>query len=205
MIDGIRFGPHEALATLGNSMSAAAKKSKFQRIEQRTNPLILVYLGVGVLIVGALIVSASLNTARVSSTPDFTANTLNGDVVRLSDYHGQVVMLNFWATWCPPCRAEMPAIERAYEHYRDQGLVVLAINDGERATEITPFAQAFALQFPVVLDTERRLQDVFAITGYPTSLFIGRDGSLYATHVGGLSPVQLTGYIETGLAQTNPT
>ena len=186
-------------------MSAAANKSKSQPGEQRANPLILIYLGVGVLIVGLMVVSASLNTARVSTTPDFTANTLNGDVVRLSDYHGQVVMLNFWATWCPPCRAEMPAIERAYEHYRDQGLVVLAINNGERATEITPFTQAFALQFPVVLDTDRRLQDVFAITGYPTSLFIGRDGSTYATHVGGLSPVQLTGYIETGLAQANPT
>ncbi len=188
-------------------MNAVAKKRKTQRTEPGNSPLILIVLGVGLLIIGWMAVSASMNTAtgRVGSAPDFTVTTLVGETVRLSDYRGQIVMLNFWATWCPPCRAEMPAIERAYERYSEQGVMVLAINNGETSAEIAPFVQAFALQFPVVLDTERRLQDVFAISGYPTSLFIGRDGSTYATHVGGLSPVQLTGYIETGLAQANPT
>ncbi|MBN8636589.1 MAG: redoxin domain-containing protein [Anaerolineae bacterium] len=184
-------------------MSAVAKKRKTQRTEPGNSPLILIVLGVGILIVGLLAVSTSMNTAtgRVGSAPDFTATTLTGETVRLSDYRGQIVMLNFWATWCPPCRAEMPAIERAYERFSEQGVMVLAINNGETSAEIAPFATTLGLRFPVVLDTDRRLQTAFGMTGYPTSLFIGRDGEIYATHTGGLSSSQLTNYLETGLAQ----
>lgn len=139
-------------------------------------------------------------TMRSSDVPDFAATTLNGSAIRLNDYHGQVVMLNFWATWCPPCRSEMPAIQRAYERYHDQGFTVLAINDAEQPSLIQPFADSLSLSFPIVLDPESRLQDAFAINGYPTSFFIDPKGHLYATHSGMLSETQLINYIQTGLS-----
>lgn len=110
-------------------------------------------------------------------------------------------MLNFWATWCPPCRAEMPSIQAAYSQYHDQGFTVLAINNAETATQIKPFTDSLALQFPIVMDTSTTLQRIFSIAGYPTSIFIDPEGNIYATHTGMLLPDQLTDYIETGLAR----
>ncbi|MBE2268041.1 MAG: TlpA family protein disulfide reductase [Anaerolinea sp.] len=168
---------------------------------QQARPPIFLYIGIGIAAVGLIIFALTSNVSGgQSGMPQFTAPALDGSTIELSDYHGQVIMLNFWATWCPPCRAEMPSIQRAYERYSADGLVVLAINNGEQPAQIAPFIQANALNFPVVLDVNRELQQAFNISGYPTSLFIGRDGKAYATHVGMVNPVQLTGYIETGLA-----
>ncbi|MBL8134855.1 MAG: TlpA family protein disulfide reductase [Anaerolineae bacterium] len=133
-------------------------------------------------------------------TPDFVGRMLNGETVQLSDYRGQVVLVNFWATWCPPCRAEMPSIQEAYQRYHEDGFTVLAINNSEPVAQIVPFVDALSLDFPVVLDLDARLQKDFGITGYPTSLFVGPDGSVYATHTGMLSDVQLERYIQQGLS-----
>lgn len=157
----------------------------------------LVIVGIAAIVLIVLMMLAS----RQNGQPDFTASTLSGEPVHLSDYHGQVVMLNFWATWCPPCRAEMPAIQAAYEQYHDQGFMVLAINNAEQPDQIQPFADAFALRFPVVLDTQGRLSQIFGVNGYPTSLFIAPDGEIYARHSGMLTPQQLERYITDGLAK----
>lgn len=148
-----------------------------------------------------LLIMVSSSGTSASPVPDFTAVTLRGETVRLSDYKGQVVMLNFWATWCPPCKAEMPDIQAAYQSYKDRGFTVLAINNSERSPQIRPFVDAFALTFPIVLDSTSTLQESFAIKGYPTSLFISDVGELYATHTGMLTPEQLDGYITVGLAK----
>jgi cytochrome c biogenesis protein CcmG/thiol:disulfide interchange protein DsbE len=179
--------------------------AKRQQTQKKRQKRILMAFGiaVSVLIGGILLLGTDTEGARV---PDFTADTLTGESVHLSDYRGQVIMLNFWATWCPPCRAEMPTIEAAYEQYHDQGFAVFAINNAEHPAQIQPFADALSLRFSIVLDTEARLQRTFAISGYPTSLFISPNGDLYAKHSGMLTPQQLDSYIETGLAmlQQNP-
>lgn len=184
-------------------MSAAPKiQNPARKKPNSTAPTMLLLLAGGALAVAAMILFASMSPSTgEGSIPTFSASTITGDPVVLSDYRGQVVMLNFWATWCPPCRAEMPAIARAYSEYRDQGFVVIAINNGETVSQITPFVQQLRLPFPVVLDTDVRLQNQFAITGYPTSLFIGRNGEVYASHVGGVTESQLNNYIEIGLDQ----
>ncbi|MFN8529793.1 MAG: TlpA disulfide reductase family protein [Anaerolineae bacterium] len=188
------------MSTRTNSKSVTNRRS-----HKSSNPASIVWVMIGMMVLSLMVVFASMRQdTGVGSTPDFTASTLSGDTVHLSSYRGQVVMLNFWATWCPPCRAEMPSIEAAYERYQSQGFIVLALNNGESAQQISPFASMLGLRFPVVLDTDMHLQSAFAIQGYPTSLFIGRDGQVYATHSGGLTPSQLTQYIETGLAQPAP-
>ncbi|MEZ4669231.1 MAG: TlpA disulfide reductase family protein [Anaerolineae bacterium] len=157
---------------------------------------LLIAFGIGAIAILGLMLMFSGGSSAV---PDFSATTITGENVHLSDYHGQVVMLNFWATWCPPCRAEMPGIQAAYARYHDQGFNVLAINNGETLTQIQPFASALALQFPVLLDTDADLQQVFGIKGYPTSMFISPDGEIYRIHNGILSDQQLESYIATGL------
>jgi thiol-disulfide isomerase/thioredoxin len=135
-------------------------------------------------------------------TPLFSAPAISGEQVSLSDYRGKVVMLNFWATWCPPCRAEMPVIEAAYRQYQNQGFVVLAVNNAEDINTVGAFARQFELSFPVLMDTSARIQRQFGITGYPTSLFLDANGELYATHSGMVTEAQLTRYIETGLKRS---
>ncbi|MFN8376381.1 MAG: redoxin domain-containing protein [Anaerolineae bacterium] len=182
-------------------MASAAQRMKIQAKQmgrrQRDIRVLLVF-GVAV---GLLALAMIVFGGGSSSTLNFRASTLTGETVQLSDYRGKVVMLNFWATWCPPCQAEMPAIQAAYTRYHDQGFTVLAINYGEHPSQIEPFASALALQFPIVLDIDARLQGVFGITGYPTSMFIAPNGEVYATHSGMLTERQLEGYITQGLAQ----
>ena len=175
-------------------------KPKHKQTKRQRQKWLLMGFGIGVAGIAVLMLIFSSGSAG-SPVPDFTATTLSGETVHLTDYRGQVVMLNFWATWCPPCKAEMPTIQAAYKHYHEQGFTVLAINNREQATQIQPFANALALTFPIVLDTDSALQDTFAIKGYPTSLFISDAGEVYATHTGMLTPQQLDGYIATGLAK----
>jgi peroxiredoxin len=150
---------------------------------------------------GMLFFTSALNSSSIENAAEFSAPLLDGTTVRLSDYRGQVVLLNFWATWCRPCRVEMPALQAAYDRYGEQGFTVLAINYAETPTQIQPFIESLGLRFPIVLDEEARLQRQFGIMGYPTSVFIGQDGSVFATHLGELNSEQLIRYIEAGLDQ----
>lgn len=176
------------------------KKPKHKQTKRQRQKWLLMGFGIAVTGIAALMLIFSSGSAG-SPVPDFTATTLSGETVHLTDYKGQVVMLNFWATWCPPCKAEMPTIQAAYKHYHEQGFTVLAINNREQSVQIQPFANALALTFPIILDTDSILQDTFAIKGYPTSLFISDAGEVYATHTGMLTPQQLNDYIATGLVK----
>lgn len=86
--------------------------------------------------------------------PDLALPQLDGTQRTLRDLRGQVVLINVWATWCPPCRAEMPAIQQAYAAYHERGFVVLAVNQREDATAITPFLEQYGLTFPILLDSD---------------------------------------------------
>lgn len=179
---------------------ARLKTHRQQKAAQaKTNQLIL---GVSALLVlvGVLWLSLTRPSVPQGFAPDFSAQTLTGETVKLSDYRGKPVMLNFWATWCPPCRAEMPAIQEAYEQYQAQGFTVLAINNAEPASLVAPFAEQLGLAFPIVMDGGT-LQRMFGIQSYPTSVFIRPDGAISATHNGGLSASQLERYIQASFIQ----
>ncbi len=116
--------------------------------------------------------------------PGFTLGTLDGQVVSLSDYRGQRVLINFWATWCPPCRFEMPAIESVYRGYSDRDFVVLGVNLEESPRTVQPFVKELGLSFPILMDTDGEAAMLYGVRGLPTSVFVDRDGMVAMRHIG---------------------
>jgi cytochrome c biogenesis protein CcmG/thiol:disulfide interchange protein DsbE len=123
--------------------------------------------------------------------PDFTLETLAGGTLSLEEARGQVVLINFWATWCPPCRAEMPAIQRVYDRYQEQGLVVLAVNLQESPGQISAFAGELGLTFPILLDRDGAVSETYRVRSLPTTIFVSRSGVIADLVVGGPLPEPL--------------
>jgi cytochrome c biogenesis protein CcmG, thiol:disulfide interchange protein DsbE len=121
------------------------------------------------------------------SAPDFTLNLLDGRQVTLSELRGKVVMVNFWATWCPPCKAEMPAIESVYRAFKDLGLEVLAVNttNQDREADVLTFVQDLELSFPIPLDRTGAVSAAYSLRGLPSTYFIDADGVIREVVVGG--------------------
>ena len=122
-----------------------------------------------------------------SPAPDFELPNLDGKPVRLSDYRGQPVWINFWATWCPPCRAELPDIEAAYKDRKGQGLALLAISIGEDAPVVKQYVEKMGMTSTVLVDSAEAVASRYRVNGIPTHLFIDKDGIIRDLVVGGLS------------------
>ena len=116
--------------------------------------------------------------------PDFQLPNLEGQAISLSGVRGKPVLLNFWATWCGPCRAEMPYLQQVYEEWSGKGLEVLAINIGESPSEVKRFLQTYNLSLPVLLDTKEATARKYNITGIPTTFFIDKDGIIQEKIIG---------------------
>ncbi len=108
--------------------------------------------------------------------PDFQLQNLDGQTVSLGNLQGKPLLINFWATWCPPCRSEMPYIQEIYEEWSDKGLVLLAINIGESSSKVEEFMQSHNLSFTVLLDTRQDITQKYNIQYIPTTFFIDKDG-----------------------------
>lgn len=125
---------------------------------------------------------------RGSTAPDFALQTLTGETVRLSDFHGQKVMLNFWATWCGPCRAEMPDMQKFYD---EKDIVVLAVNlttsRFDEAENVEPFVDEYGLTFPILLDVDNEVADLYQIKPIPTSFLIDTSGKIHNVAYGALN------------------
>lgn len=119
--------------------------------------------------------------------PAFKLETLEGQSQSLSDFRGAVVVLNLWASWCPPCRAEMPALQSLYEEYRDQGLAVLAVNMTyqDSASAAAAFVAEYGLSFPIMLDRTGLVGNLYRMRALPTTFFIDREGVIQEVVVGG--------------------
>ena len=119
--------------------------------------------------------------------PEFKLETSDGQSIALTDYRGKAVLVNIWATWCPPCRAEMPTIEKVYQEYQDQGLVVLGIDSTiqDDPTAIVPFVKQYGITFPILLDINGEASNLYELRSLPTSFFIGRDGIIDEVVIGG--------------------
>ncbi len=127
--------------------------------------------------------------------PDFELLDLDGNVQRLSDLRGSVVLLSFWASWCPPCEAEMPMLNAVYQRYRGEGLAVVAVDFDEPESTVRDFRDRLDLSFPVVLDPGGKVQQLYRILGYPTTFLVDRDGVIRAEHIGILSETNLSAYL----------
>ncbi|HEY7498417.1 MAG TPA: TlpA disulfide reductase family protein [Vicinamibacterales bacterium] len=161
-------------------------------------------LGVGVLTVASLtgrpkpvvVDESPASAASDKATPvceaesqanlNFTVKDMNGANVRLTDYKGKVILLNFWATWCAPCKAELPGFIELYAQYKDKGLVILGVSADDDAATLRSFASEWKLNYPVIVGRdETALLDAYGpIFGYPISVLVGRDGAVCGRHIG---------------------
>lgn len=129
----------------------------------------------------------SLGIQRVDppeEAEDFTLKTLKGGTVSLKDYRGRLIFLNFWATWCGPCRAEMPSMQRLWEEFKEEDFVILAINIQEESKLVSSFMNERGLSFPVLLDEKGKVARSYGIRGIPTTFFLNPEGEIIGKAVG---------------------
>lgn len=135
--------------------------------------------------------------------PNFVLSDLNGNTVQLNDLQGKPVILNFWATWCPPCRVEMPELETAYQKYADQGLVILALDQAETAETVRNyFYEEMGLTFTPLLDENGSVSALYSVYNFPTSFFVNAEGQITMIHRGPMSLDQIDEYMSQTLNQS---
>jgi thiol-disulfide isomerase/thioredoxin len=160
------------------------------------NQRIIFYLLI--LIAGAAWIAVSTDTTSATAgktsapqtgftAPDFTLKTPDGEEYTLSELKGNGVLVNLWATWCPPCRAEMPAIDKMYQEYKDQGFIVLAVNMTyqDDPANVAPFIQEYGLTFPILLEETGDVGAAYQLRSLPSSYFINRAGIIQEVVIGG--------------------
>lgn len=153
---------------------------------------------IGILMVAILLIASNnpetqgVNFAKTGEPiGDFELNGLDGKPIQLSDYQGKTVLINAWATWCPPCRAEMPALEAFYQQYHTSGFEILAVNAGDTPEAAAEFVITNQLSFPVVLDPEVKTLMDMGVQAFPTSILIDENGMVEYIHVGMFTEAQL--------------
>jgi peroxiredoxin len=138
-------------------------------------------------LLAALTVCASIASSAVApatAAPDFTLRAMNGPNLRLQEQRGQVVMVNFWATWCGPCRQEMPHLNRLYEKYRASGFLLLGVNVDEDPRHAAEVATKLGVKFPVLLDTDKKVSRLYQLATMPSTVLIDRNGRVTHVHRG---------------------
>jgi peroxiredoxin len=142
-----------------------------------------------------LLAAAGAAGAKVSTqapAPDFTLRQVDGPNLRLGEQRGRVVMVNFWATWCGPCRIEMPHLARLYDKYRGSGFVLLGVNIDDDPNAAKALAGKLGIKFPVLLDTDKRVVAAYDLNAMPATVLIDRDGRVRHLHRGYREGVEQT-------------
>jgi peroxiredoxin len=118
------------------------------------------------------------------TAPSFTLKDLSGKEVKLEDHRGKIVFLNFWATWCPPCRDEMPSMEKLYTEFKDRDFRMLAVDLREGAKKVRAFKKKFKLNFPILLDSDGSVGSMYGVRSIPTTYLIDREGHVIGGALG---------------------
>lgn len=139
-----------------------------------------VALGLG----GGLLPQATASVAPGRSAPDFTLRTGDGRNLRLAEQRGRVVMVNFWATWCTPCRVEMPHLQRIHEQYRAAGFLLLGVSVDDDPAKAMELARRLQVSFPILFDTDKSVSRLYDVRTMPSTLLIDRDGGVRQLHRG---------------------
>lgn len=177
--------------------------------------IILFFIGIGlVLIALAAILALPKAQEQVESAgfsiipatvnfpaPDVQLTDLHGNPVALSDFRGHVVLYNAWATWCPPCKEEMPTLQAYFDAYKDDKFVIIAIEDGQPLNEVRAFVEEHGLTFPVWPDPEYKATTAFRANSLPTSFVIDREGTVRLTWTGAVTRAMLEKYVTPLLKQ----
>lgn len=164
---------------------------------RNAEPVVRLLMLVGMLLLTATGVHAELPSPELShdltqlqtplAAPDFTLADMDGEPRSLSDYRGKVIMLNFWATWCPPCRREIPSMESIYQDLHKDGFMVLAVNEFEDPDHVFAYTGQLSVfpTFPILFDTDSKISQEFGVKGLPTTLLINKQGNIVYRAVGG--------------------
>jgi len=171
-----------------------------KQTKTKTRRYLLLTLALVILVPICLVVYNQISTPTPEPTsiigsevgrmaPDFTLTTLDGDSITLSDFRGKTVFINFWATWCGPCRSEMPYIQELYEEQSETGVAILAIDVGENLAEVEEFIRDYSLTFLVLLDMSGTVAEKYNIRAIPTTYFIDSDGIIRDMQIGAFSNV----------------
>ncbi|MFC1949126.1 TlpA family protein disulfide reductase [Chloroflexota bacterium] len=163
--------------------------------------ILLTVVAITLLFTGCGTGSTGTGVKEGDRAPDFQLQDLEGQTVSLIEQRGLPVLLNFWATWCGPCRYEMPFLQQIYQEWSDDGLVMMIVNIGESSSTVRDFLADNNLSLPVLLDTRQSVAEQYGITGIPTTFFIDKDGIIQKKVVGSFPSVSM---IEDNLAEIIP-
>jgi len=192
-------------AQFQRSMNKMSQLKNSSQSKSRAFPLI--FLGMGMLLMAAAYfikqnpTGASSDLSAIPIKMDYPAPALSltdmaGNSADLANYRGQVVLVNLWATWCPPCKEEMPALETFYRKHADDGFAIVAVNDGDPTPDVVKFVKDYGLTFPVWLDpTYIATEKAFKTLNLPSSFVINRDGQIVLSWVGGVNLQTLEEYV----------
>jgi peroxiredoxin len=176
---------------------------------ERRSTVVITLIAAGIFFLGAAIIpllakaqqkslEAGITLSPVTANypaPKLAFTDLQGNPASLSDYHGQVVLVNNWATWCPPCQVEMPELQAYYQAHAADGFVILAIESGEPADIVDKFVKQYKLTFPVWLDPKGAALDAFQNWNLPSSYIIDRSGNVRLVWMGGVNQAVLEKYV----------
>ena len=128
--------------------------------------------------------SAACARATQQAAPDFTLKSQKGDNLKLSELRGKVIMINFWASWCGPCRQEMPVLDQLYRHYHALDFTVLGVNVEQNSDDARSLLKDVSVSFPILFDNENKVSRLYDIKGMPSTVLVDRDGNVRYMHVG---------------------
>jgi cytochrome c biogenesis protein CcmG/thiol:disulfide interchange protein DsbE len=167
--------------------------------------LIAIVLAIGLIVTQTVLLRGKIPPQSLTGplvvgkpAPEFTLATINGSSVSLSQFRGRPVLVNFWATWCIPCREEMPELVRSYEAHKAEGLVILASNltYTDSLPDVQKFVTEFKMTFPVLVDKDGAVAErLYQIPGVPTSVFVKRDGTITRIQIGKMTPQQVDQFV----------
>lgn len=178
-------------------MSSQQDREKKKKRQQIIRTAILGVLAIAIIYTIVVNVTAKEDLVEVGDeAPDFTLVDLEGNTHQLSDYRGEGVFLNFWGTWCGPCKKEMPHMEKYYNEFKDEGVNILAVNIAESDLKVQSFANTYGLTFPIVIDKTKSVRDAYNIRPLPTTLLIGPDGKVKKIIQQEMSEEEIKTYME---------
>lgn len=166
----------------------------------RTTILSILILLIGFTLYNSVLKKEAEGVELGETAPNFKLETIGGgDPVELSKLKGNVVLVNFWGTWCKPCKDEMPAIQKVYEQYKDDGFEVVAINMGQSEVQIEPFMTTLDINLPIALDKNNSVKDIYNVYRMPASFLIDRDGNVIKSFEGEMNIEMLDSWVADSL------
>jgi cytochrome c biogenesis protein CcmG, thiol:disulfide interchange protein DsbE len=188
------------------------ENQSIQRKLNKSQFIPLVLIGAGLIILGLLLIKvltkpvSAVESSVMPSVVNFPApelrlNDLNGKKVNIADYRQQIVMINNWATWCPPCKAEMPTLEKYYQAHSDQGFMLFGIEAGDSKKDVSSFVEDYGYTFPILIDPNTTALNAFHNDGLPSSYVIDHEGNVILAWTGPISREMLEKYVTPLLEQ----